>query len=259
MSKFLTLIILFMASTAFGMDARDIMVHNFNSGTVLEWETTSRMELIDNRGKERIRTGKSSNKLQKNGIYYHRLYRYFSPQDIQGTAVLVQEHPSEDDMWIYLPAMKKTRRITAGNKRDSFVGSDFSYGDVVSPKVDDYTHSIQGKENLEGVDCYKIESIPKNERIKRDTGYNKKVSWIRSDNYFEKKIDYYDEAGDLLKTQQISKLFQADQGNRKWIAMKREMMNHQTHHKTVITFDKIDLAKGLRDDVFSVHSLERAQ
>jgi hypothetical protein len=259
MKTLIALFVVLISSQTFGMDAREIMTKNSRSGNVPEWQSMSRMTLADSKGKERVRTGRSSNRLQKNGVYYDRLYRYYTPQDIQGTAVLVLEHAQDDDMWIYLPAMKKTRRIAAGNKRDSFVGSDFSYGDVVSAKVEDYDHLLQAKEKLEGVDCYKIVSTAKSEKIKRDSGYSKKISWIRSDSYFEKKIEYYDEAGDLLKTQLISDLFQPQGGNGKWIAMKREMRNHQTKHKTTIAFDKIESARGLRDELFSVRSLERAQ
>lgn len=244
---------------AFALDGREVMVRNFNAGTVLDWLTMSKMVLIDSKGRERVRTGKSVNKLQPNGVYYNRLYRYFSPQDIQGTAVLVLEHQGDDDMWIYLPAMKKTRRITSGNKRDSFVGSDFSYGDVVSPKVEEYNHTLRGKELLDGVECYRVESVAKNEKVVRDTGYSKKISWVRTDNFVEKKIDYFDETGAPLKTQFISGLHAADSKKGKWIAMRREMKNHQSDHRTVISFDRIESGKGIKDGVFSVRSLERSE
>lgn len=253
------IVLVLAASPLFASDAREIMVKNFESGTVADWQAMSRMTLIDAKGRERVRTGKSTNKLQGNGVHFDRLYRYFTPQDIKGTAVLVVEHAGDDNMWIYLPAMKKTRRITAGNKRDSFVGSDFSYGDVASSKVDEYIHTLLGKELLDGIECYRIESVAISEKIVRDTGYSRKIHSIRVDNYVEMKIEYYDETGELLKTQFISDLYPADAKKGKWIAMKREMNNHQTRHRTIIEFDQIESGKGIRDETFSVRSLERGE
>ncbi len=246
--------------SVFAMDTREIMVKNFYSGKVSEWQTLTKMTLIDKKGFERVRTGKSINKLQKDGIDYMRLYRFFSPEDIHGTGLLTVEHSNrDDDMWIYLPALKKARRIVASNKRDSFVGSDFSYVDIVSSRVDDFVHYLKGQENIDGIDCFVIESIVKDEKAKRDTGYSKKISWIRKDNFVEIKIDYYDEGGEFFKTQVISDIYLADTVKGRWIAMKREIKNQKTGHKTIITFEKMEIDKGIRDDIFTVRTLERME
>ena len=108
-------------------------------------------------------------------------------------------------MWIYLPALKKSRRLVANNKKDSFVGSDFSYGDISLPKVIKYRHTLTRTEAMDGVDCYVIESVPGDDAVKANSGYSKKITWVRPDNFVETKVEYYDLAGRLLKTQRVTK------------------------------------------------------
>ncbi len=120
-------------------------------------------------------------------------------------AFLQVEHiDGDDDLWIYLPALKKSRRLVANNKKDSFVGSDFSYGDITLPKVDQYRHTLLRSEKVDGFDCYVVESMPANDTVKANSGYSKKVTWVRTDNFLETKVEYYDLAGRLLKTQQVT-------------------------------------------------------
>ncbi|MEW6618368.1 MAG: outer membrane lipoprotein-sorting protein [bacterium] len=261
MGKILGIISVFMwVNSIFAMDAREIMVNNDYAGKVLGWQAQSKMVLIDKKGGERIRVGKVINKLQKNSVDYKRLYRFYSPQDIRGTGILTIEHSESDhDMWIYLPALKKTRRIISRNTRDSFMNSDFSYGDIASPKIDDFIHILKGEEKIKGIDCFIVESTSKDDRIKRDTGYSKKVLWIRKDNFVEMKIEYYDEENELLKTQFISDLYLSDLGKKRWLATKREIINHKTGHRTIITFENIEIDKGIRDDVFTTGYLERIE
>jgi hypothetical protein len=246
------------AMAAEGIGAQQIMQKNFFVTKVRTLKTDSTMLLINDRGQTRERKSSTLTKLQKNGIDSKLLVKFLSPADIKGTGFLQVEHSSgDDDQWIYLPALKKTRRLVANNKKDSFVGSDFSYGDILLPKVELYKHVLLRTEPMDGQDCYVIESTPRDDDVKRDSGYSKKISWIRKDNFLENKVDYYDVDGRLLKTQTISghKLVEAD--TQRWVAMRREMNNHQTEHKTVFIFDRIEADVPVADDAFTTRSIER--
>jgi hypothetical protein len=238
--------------------AREIMEKNFYVTKIKHLQNESTMTLINDKGQQRVRQSRSVSLLQPNGIDSKLMIRFLRPGDIEGTGYLqVQHYDGEDDMWIYLPALKKVRRLVASNKKDSFVGSDFSYGDILLPVVDTYTHTLLRTEALDGEDCYVIESVPATEQIKKDYGYAKKVSWIRKSNFMEKKVEYYDITGRLLKTQTVPEVAEVDPSAHKWWATRREMVNHQTGHRTVITFEKLDAASAVADEFFTTRYLER--
>jgi hypothetical protein len=238
--------------------AREVMEKNFFVTKVSAIEIEATMVLINDRGQTRERKSSTAVKLTPNGIDSKFLVRFSTPADIRGTGFLQIEHADgDDDLWIYLPALKKSRRLVANNKKDSFVGSDFSYGDIALPKVELYDHTLKGKEQVEGVDCYIIESVPRDDAVRSSSGYSRKVTWVRADNFLEAKVEYYDLAQRLLKTQVVKRheLVERDKG--KWFARYREMTNHQTGHRTTFSVDKLQSGIQLSDDMFTTRYIER--
>lgn len=238
--------------------ARDVMEKNFYVTKVTAVEMEATMVLTNDRGQTRERKTTTVVKLQPNGIDSKFLVRFSTPADIRGTGFLQVEHSDgDDDLWIYLPALKKSRRLVANNKKDSFVGSDFSYGDIALPKVDLYRHTLKGRAQVDGAECYIVESIPRDDAVRSSSGYSRKVTWVRVDNALESKVEYYDLAGRLLKTQLVKRheLVEPDKG--KWFALHREMTNHQTGHRTTFIVDKLQAAAKISDDLFTTRYLER--
>jgi outer membrane lipoprotein-sorting protein len=238
------------------LSARDIMEKNFFATKVTSLRVDTTMVLINNRGQQRERATSGVVKLQPNGIDSKLVVKFSTPPDIKGTGVLQIEHSdSDDDLWIYLPALKKSRRLVANNKKDSFVGSDFSYGDITLPKVDQYKHALLRSENVDEHDCYVVESVPATDTVKANSGYSKKITWVRADNFVESKVEYYDLAGRLLKTQRTGRhqLVEPDRG--RWFVMHREMTNHQSGHRTTISASKAE-AVAIPDDAFTTRYLE---
>jgi outer membrane lipoprotein-sorting protein len=183
--------------------------------------------------------------------------RFSTPADIKGTSFLQVEHiEGDDDLWIYLPALKKSRRLVANNKKDSFVGSDFSYGDISLPKVDLYRHTLQRTEKVDGRDCYVVESVPATDGVRANSGYGKKLTWVRADNFVEAKVEYYDLAGRLWKTQTVSRHEQVEPQKARWFALQREMVNHQTGHRTVISMSKVTPGVAVPDETFTTRFIE---
>lgn len=240
------------------MTAREIMEKNFFVTKTKNLTSDSTMILVNDKGQTRERKSTTVSKLQKNGIDSNLLVRFLTPADIKGTAFLQIEHSEgDDDLWIYLPALKKSRRLVAGNKKDSFVGSDFSYGDILLPKVDLYQHTLLRSETIGGQECYVIESTPKDETVKRNSGYGKKITYVRKDNFLESKVDYFDVSGRPLKTQITGDHQQVESNPDRWIAKRREVENHQTGHKTIFTFDRIEFGRPVADDFFTTRTIER--
>jgi outer membrane lipoprotein-sorting protein len=234
------------------------MEKNFVVTKVSALRIDATMVLITDKGQRRERRMSSVVKLQPNGVDSKLLVSFNAPADIRGTGFLQLEHSEgDDDLWIYLPALKKSRRLVANNKGDSFVGSDFSYGDISLPKVDRYRHALVRTEKIEGADCYVIESVPANDKEKASSGYSRKVTWVRADNFLEMKVEYYDLASRLFKTQRIGRHELVEPQKGRWFAREREMTNHQTGHRTTFTVDKIEAGIALSDDMFTTRYIER--
>jgi hypothetical protein len=239
------------------LGAREIMEKNFFATKVTSLRVETTMVLINDRGQRRERANTGIVKLQPNGVDSKLVVKFSAPPDIKGTGVLQIEHSDgDDDLWIYLPALRKSRRLVANNKKDSFVGSDFSYGDITLPKVDQYRHTLLRSEKVDDHDCYVVESVPATDTVKANSGYSKKITWVRTDNFVESKVEYYDPAGRLLKTQRTGRhqLVEPDKG--RWFVMHREMTNHQTGHRTTFTASKAE-AVAIPDDAFTTRHLER--
>ena len=192
------------------MTAKQIMEKNFYVTKVKAFKADSTMVLFNAQGEKRERKLANVQALEANGVDSKTLAKFLEPADVRGTMFLQIEHSgADDDQWIFLPALQKSRRLVANNKKDSFFGSDFSLCDISLPKVEAYSHRLTGMEAVGGADCYVVESVPATDQLKDDTGYSKKVSWIRKDNFIEAKVDYYDLNGELFKTQTTSGYQQA--------------------------------------------------
>ncbi len=214
--------------------------------------------LINASGQERVRESLGYSKLRTNGVDNMRFTRFTAPPDIKGTATLLMENSAQDDdIWIYLPALKKVRRLVASNKKDSFVGTDFSYGDVIGHKVSDWKHTLVREETVDGQPCYVVESTPANPDVQANSGYSKRISWVRKDNFVTVKGESYDEGGQLLKKFSASELQQLDPALHRWQANRLESLNVQTGHRTVLEFRNTKVNQNVGDDVFTTRYMER--
>jgi outer membrane lipoprotein-sorting protein len=144
----------------------------------------------------------------------------------------------------------------ASNKKDSFGGTDFSYGDVIGHKVEDWNHKVLRQEKLDGRDCYVVESTPKRPEVADNTGYSKRVSWIDKESYVASRGEIYDQSGELLKRTSAQDVERVDAKNDRYQPMKLIGENVQTGHKTIIEFTNFKANVGVGDELFAARSLE---
>jgi len=176
------------------------------------------------------------------------------PRDVKGTAFLSFTHKSgPDDQWLYLPALKRVKRISSDNKSGPFMGSEFAYEDISSQEVEKYTYKYIKDENIDGVNCFVIEKYPVDEK----SGYTRKIVWIDTDQYRTMKIDYYDRKNSLLKTLTYHEYNQYL--DKYWRANKMSMINHQTGKSTDLLFNDYKFANGFSESDFNQNSLKRAR
>lgn len=248
----------FHANSEPALSAHVIMEKNFFASKIKSLKTESSMVLINDRGQKRERKNATTLKLQANGVDSNLLVKFSFPSDVKGTGFLQIQHiDGDDDQWIYLPALKKSRRLVANNKKDSFVGTDFSYGDISLPKVDLYRHTLLRSEAIDNHDAYVVESVPMDDTVRSDSGYSKKITWVRRDTFLEAKVEYYDLSEQLLKTQVITNHQLVEPDTQRWFPLYREMTNHQTGHKTVLSVDKIESGVPVPDEMFTTRYVER--
>ncbi|MDX1737162.1 MAG: outer membrane lipoprotein-sorting protein [Alphaproteobacteria bacterium] len=176
------------------------------------------------------------------------------PRDVKGTAFLSFAKILEpDDQWLYLPALKRVKRISSKNKSGPFVGSEFAYEDLSATELGKYTYKFLRDEACGDLECHVVEQYPTYE----DSGYTRMVVWYDKDEFRQQKIEYYDRKESLLKTLNFSEFKQYL--GKYWRAHQMDMVNHQTGKKTHLTFKNFEFQTGLKEDDFNKNSLKRAR
>lgn len=177
-----------------------------------------------------------------------------NPRDIKGTAFLSHTHALKpDDQWLFLPALKRVKRISSANKSGPFVGSEFAYEDLTSQEVEKYSYKWLRDETLDGHEVFVIESYPEY----KNSGYTRLISWIDKDLYKVRKVEFYDRKNALLKTLVFTEYNQYLE--RYWRPGKMAMVNHQTGKKTDLMWKSFQFKNGLGDRSFDRNSLKRAR
>lgn len=227
-------------------DARDAGFGDFTASMV--------MTLKNRHGQESIRQIRVKT-LEVEGDGDKSMSIFDNPRDVKGTAFLTYTHKTgDDDQWLYLPALKRVKRISSRNKSGSFMGSEFSYEDIASQEVEKYTYKWLRDEVHEGRDCFVVERYPVD---RKNSGYSRQVTWIDKDEYRAWKVEYFDRKNAHLKTLNISGY--EKYLKRFWRASTMHIVNHQNGKGTVLEFADYRFGLGLKDSDFSKNSLKRAR
>ncbi len=173
------------------------------------------------------------------------------PADVNGTRMLTWTHKTtDDDQWLYLPSIKRVKRITSSNKSGSFMGSEFAYEDLGSQEPEKYKFKWIRDEVAGGRPTWVLERIPVDER----SGYSKQVVWMDQEYLQPSKIEYYDRKSELLKTATFSG-YQKQKNF--WRAGQIDMINHQTKKQSVLSWKKRELGVQLAETEFRSEGLEK--
>ena len=184
------------------------------------------------------------------------VFIFSAPKDVLGVAYLSFDYPDkgetkqDSDSWLYMPAMKKTRRISSSGKDDDFMGTDFSYADLGDRGLNKDTFTLLGEESVDGQDCYKVEAAAKDKSEKSP----KRVLWFRKDNYILAKAEYYDRQNNLYKALSCSGIKQVDGI---WTTEKMFMKNAKTGHSTLLELKDVKYNMEIPDSYFTVSAIER--
>jgi Outer membrane lipoprotein-sorting protein len=241
--------------------AREIINDAFEAGRLDGSEGVMTLTIMNKKGQKRVRKIASVTKLVDGGATEKKLSRFLSPADVKGTGFLTFDYDKkDDDMWLYMPALRKTRRIVSSEKSKSFMGSEFAYADMNIPNLDDFTYSLEAagaSEIIDGVACYVIVSIPRNDDIADDNGYSKRKAWLGKDDKVIRKAVYWDLDGERLKVMTATKITVLDPEKKRARPMHLEMVNEQNGRKSILDIEKLQLVRDVKDEYFTTRYLER--
>lgn len=175
-----------------------------------------------------------------------------TPRDIKGTGLLSHARILvPDDQWLYLPALKRVKRISSANKSGPFVGSEFAFEDFTSLELNKYTYKYLEEGEVDGMSADVIERYPRYE----NSGYTKQIAWVDQEVFQIRKVEFYDRRGDLLKTLKLTDYREYGEGI--WRAHTFSMVNHQTGKSTELLYDNYEFKTGLEDNDFVKNVLTR--
>lgn len=244
---------LLLPASLFADEAYDIAAkaektqRNFGDETV-----ESTMQLIAANGS--IVTRKTKNMtLERGGSRDYQLVQFLEPADVRGTSLLTHQDPKGDDnQWLYLPELRRVKRISSSGKTGSFMGSEFTYEDIGGNTLEKFKYVKLADENYKGQDCFVLEKTP----TYANSGYTKIKMWVTKVNSLVVRQDFFDRKNSLLKimTFEGHKAYGAT-----WRSAKIAVENLQTKKKSVLTFDSRKLRTGLSADLFTERNLQRAQ
>ena len=221
---------------------------------------TLRMELIDRRGKSRVRETMGYRRYY--GEEKRTVIFYQSPTNVKGTGFLTYDYPEankDDDQWLYLPALRKVRRISAADRGDYFLGTDFTYEDIKKESrisTEDYTFTTLGTEQVDGHLTYLVEGIPVDNETAEELGYGRVLWRIDPEILLSRKTEMWDVNGNRLKTIR-NEIIENIQGI--WTSLRLTAINHKTGHSTIFTFADVDYRAPVDDSMFEQRALRRGR
>lgn len=231
---------------------REIMVMVDERPDGFDKKAEIKMTLTNHRKRQRIREIVSFKK--EYGKDSKKLMYFKKPADVKGTAFLTWDYDEiekDDDKWLYMPALRRVRRISGSSNNDYFMGTDFTYDDMGDRNVDEDSHTFIREEKTDGIDCWVVESIPLGE----DELYTKKNLWVRKDALVTIKTEYFDKNG-LMKIFRVTGL---EKISGFWTVTKMEMENIVEEHKTEMEIKNTRYNENLKDSLFKVAAISKGK
>lgn len=231
-------------------DAKEIAYKVYNRSTPANGESDMSMTLINKKGSKRVRN--IHQYFIDLGEVEKQIMFFTTPADVKNTSFMnwsYDDAAKADDQWLYLPALKKVKRISSSSKDNDFMGSDFTYEDMEKRSPERDSHKFIKSETYNGEDVWVVEATPKEEEQ-----YSKRKVWISKAKVLPVKAEFYDEDGELLKTLTVT---ETKQIKGYWVVVKQVMKNVQKNHQTVISLKNIKVENGITEEKFTQREMEK--
>lgn len=206
--------------------------------------------LLDRRGRKSTLVFKGISRKWK-GFLTKSLVRFSQPPDLAGAGFMqVEQDTRDDDRFIYLPALKRARRVAGSQRSNAFMGTDFNYADLDRRDWRTGKYVMRKDTKIGKFPCYHVTIIP----TRRDSPYSRLEVDVRKDNWVPLQVKHYDKAKVLYK---VLKVFQLKRIKGQWFITKSQMKNLRDRHTTTMHLNKIEPTDAIPDSSFTVKRLER--
>lgn len=250
------LITVIMALPSFGKEftGKEIMKMVVKKATWKDMTADLTLTIVSSKGAKRVRKIKMFSR-KRSEEESDMLMRFVSPPDVAGTGFLLIEHADrDDDRYLFLPALRRVKRIASSGKGGSFMGSDFSYYDIGRPKLKDWKYRRLEDEIKKGVDCFKVEATPATPQVEKDTRYSKIIHWIDKKKWTTVYAEYYDRTGQLWKVLEVPGVKKIDGV---WFQTHLIMRDVQAKRYSEMKFENIKINQNLPASYFTKRYLLR--
>jgi outer membrane lipoprotein-sorting protein len=247
----LLLVIVISVGFAQSPSGEDIMRQVFTRPQPRDVSGSLTMTLENARGDRRVRS--VNQYVADFGDAEKKLLVFAAPADVRDTAFMNWSYADPgrpDDQWIYLPALRSVRRISAERRNDSFMGSDFTYDDLSERHPDMDTHRLEATETIDGRTVYVVESVP----LDASSAYGRTRSWIADGIWIGLRREFYDRAGEHIKTLTVEEYRQIDGF---WTIERMVMKNEVSGHSTTMELSDLRLDTGLSENLFTERTMTR--
>lgn len=246
--------------TTFGqntIDPAEIMKKSRDQAKLSGMEAKTTLEINDGKGNQRIRETTMVSKIFADGTE-KRTILFLAPADVKGTGILIWDFEGkEDNMWIYMPALRKSRKIVSSEKSKNFMGSEFSNADLVSGNLNDFTYAMDGTETIDQQVCWKIKVTPASPQIASDYGIASKTTWISQKDYMPRKTVFMDMDGKPSKEMTYSGIKLVDPKSGKYFISGMEVRNLKNGRFSKMSMTDLSYNPAVRDEYFTLSYIEK--
>lgn len=239
------------------MNPKDIIKKSRDQSKLSGLESKTTLEINDGKGNQRLRVTTMVSKIFPDGTE-KRAILFLSPADVKGTGILIWDYEGkEDNMWIYMPALRKSRKIVSSEKSKNFMGSEFSNADLTVGNPDDFTYELDGTETIDKEACWKIKIKPANAQIAAENGISAKTTWISQKDFMPRKTLFMDPEGQPWKEMSYSGIKLMDPKAGKYFISKMEIRNLKNGRFSKMNMTDMVYNPSVKDDYFTLSYIEK--
>jgi outer membrane lipoprotein-sorting protein len=238
-------------------DPKEIMKKSRDQSKLSGLEAKSTLEINDGKGNQRIRETSMASRIFPDGTE-KRTILFLSPADVKGTGILIWDYEGkEDNMWIYMPALRKSRKIVSSEKSRNFMGSEFSNSDLAVGNLDDFTYGMDGTETIDQQLCWKIKVTPVTPQIAADYGISSKTTWVSQKDFMPRKTTFMDSEGKPWKELTYSGIKLMDSKGDKYFISQMEMKNLKTGRFSRMSMSQMVYNPAVKEEFFTLSYIEK--
>jgi outer membrane lipoprotein-sorting protein len=239
------------------MDPKDIMKKSRDQSKLSGLESKTTLEINDGKGNQRMRVTTMASRIFPDGTE-KRSILFLSPADVKGTGILIWDFDGkEDNMWIYMPALRKSRKIVSSEKSKNFMGSEFSNADLAVENIDDFTYIMDGTETIDAQICWKIKVTPGTSQIAAEYGISAKTTWISQKDFMPRKTLFLDPEGKPWKEMLFSGIKLMDTKAGKYFISQMEIRNLKNGRFSKMNMTDMVYNPNVKEEYFTLAFIEK--